>query len=48
LNTSGTYLLTAEKLGSPVRMWYIFAGFAVLFLVISGVYVIAKKKYWFW
>lgn len=48
LNTPGTYLLTTEKLDSPVKIWYIFAGFVVLFLVILGVYVIMKKKYWFW
>lgn len=48
LNTPGTYLLTTEKLDSRVKLWYILAGFAILFLMILGVYVIVKKKYWFW
>ena len=48
IGTSGSYLLTTKKLRSV--SWPIYSSIAVgsLLIVGAGVYILTKKKYWFW
>ncbi len=48
LTTAGKYYITNKKLNSfHIRIEIIVAGIAVLIFVI-GIYIVAKKRYWFW
>lgn len=48
LDTPGTYLITDKKLGNGGFSIFIIAGSAGIVLILAGVYIVIKKKYWFW
>lgn len=48
LDTAGKYLVTEKKLQNGYRGWIIFVLAMVVVVILSGVYVGVKKKYWFW
>lgn len=48
LNSTGTYLLTDEDLNSHAVIWWIILAVGGLSLVLLTIYIIVKKKYWFW
>lgn len=48
LDTPGTYLIADKKLGNGGFSIFIIAGSAGIVLILAGVYIVLKKKYWFW
>lgn len=44
----GKYLLSKEKIKDYKVKRAVFAGSVVVLMVISGIYIVIKKKYWFW
>ena len=45
---TGTYLLTATKLRQENLPGYVALAFGVLVLGFAGMYIVVKKKHWFW
>lgn len=48
VNISGTYLLSAQKIHQQRLPLYVALAFAALIVAVAGVYIVTKKRYWFW
>ena len=48
INTTGTYLLTANKIEPQLPIWRIAAIGGIALCCFAAVFVAAKRKYWFW
>lgn len=48
LNSAGAYLLTDENLNSHAVLWWIILPTGGVSAILLAVYIIVKKKYWFW
>lgn len=48
VNISGTYLLSAQKIHQQRLPLYVALAFGALIVTVAGVYIVTKKRYWFW
>ena len=48
VDTSGRYLLTNETLNTIGVNWYFLGAAGLVLLAIIVVYIVVKKRYWFW
>lgn len=48
IEIAGTYLFTKHKLNGLSVSLYLIAGFVTVVVIFAGIYVIVKKKHWFW
>lgn len=48
LNSAGIYLLTNENLNSHAVLWRIILAAGSVSVILLIIYIIVKKKYWFW
>lgn len=48
LSTAGTYMLSTTRLSGESIKIYVVIGISVIVLALGGIYIIIKKKYWFW
>ncbi len=48
IDTAGKYMLTEKKLNGISLSLLVVLGFATIVIILSGVYIVVKKKHWFW